>query len=81
MSRRFFVNKLVSLPVIAAAIPTAVPAVLANPPRAEAASADSELLALADEYIRAVQVYGDALVARDELGEKASSGQPTKRTR
>jgi hypothetical protein len=56
MSRRFFVNKLVSLPVIAAAIPTAVPAVLANPPRAEAASADSELLALADEYIRAVQV-------------------------
>jgi hypothetical protein len=65
------VNKLVSLPVIAA-VPTTAPSVLEPAPSvlAPATADDSKLRALADEYILATRKYGDALVARDELLEK-----------
>ena len=64
-------NKLVSLPVIAA-VPTTAPSVLEPAPSvlAPATADDSKLRALADEYILATRKYGDALVARDELLEK-----------
>jgi hypothetical protein len=65
ISRRFFVNKLVSLPVVAA-LPTAAPAMLApETPQAD----DSKLLALADEYIVAERRYGDLAMALDHMNE------------
>jgi len=49
-----------------AAIPTAAPALLGQQ-QVSVASADSELLALADKYIIAERRYADSIVARDDL--------------
>jgi hypothetical protein len=67
ISRRFFVNKLVSLPVIAAAIPTAAPALPVNLPQADTVAADRELMALVEEYIVAQRRWNDLSHIADEM--------------
>jgi hypothetical protein len=67
ISRRFFMNKLVSLPV-AAAIPIAAPALLVPEP---ATADDSKLLALVEEYIVAHRLWNELAHIADEMRHRA----------